>query len=101
MRAGAVSSESEAPLARSRCDGKARWPHRPEDRDLLYFLAQSFRARLAKDLPPQREAANGGQRELAHRAKALLRDLAALSLGGARPTLVHRPLPAARLARGL
>ncbi len=61
-------------------DGKARWPDRPEDRDVLYFLAQSFRAQLAKDLPPHREAANAGQRELAHRAKALLRDLAALSL---------------------
>jgi len=61
-------------------DGKARWPERPEDRDLLYFLAQSFRARLAKDLPAEREAAHGEQRELAHRAKALLRDLAALSL---------------------
>jgi hypothetical protein len=61
-------------------DGKARWPERPEDRDLLYFLSQSFRARLAKELPAEREAANGEQRELAHRAKALLRDLAALSL---------------------
>lgn len=61
-------------------DGKARWPDRPEDRDVLYFLAQSLRARLAKDLPANREAASAGQRELAHRAKALLRDLAALSL---------------------
>lgn len=61
-------------------DGRARWPDRPEDRDLLYFLGQSFRARLAKELAPQREAASGAQRELAHRAKALLRDLAALSL---------------------
>jgi len=61
-------------------DGKARWPERPEDRDLLYFLAQSFRARLVKELPAQREVAGVEQRELAHRAKALLRDLAALSL---------------------
>jgi hypothetical protein len=61
-------------------DGKARWPDRPEDRDLLYFLAQSLRARLAKELPAQREAASGAHRELAHRAKALLRELAAISL---------------------
>lgn len=61
-------------------DGKARWPDRAEDRDLLYFLAQSFRARLVKELPAQREASGAEQRELAHRAKALLRDLAALSL---------------------
>src|SRR5690348_6481649 len=25
--------------------GDARWPHRPEDRDLLYYLAESFRGR--------------------------------------------------------
>jgi MoxR-like ATPase len=61
-------------------DGKARWPDRAEDRDLLYFLAQSFRARLVKELPAEREAAGGAARELAHRAKALLRDLAGLSL---------------------
>ncbi|HTP27175.1 MAG TPA: MoxR family ATPase [Anaeromyxobacteraceae bacterium] len=61
-------------------DGKTRWPDLPQDRDLLYFLGQSFRARLAKELPSAREAANGDQRELAHRAKALLRDLASLSL---------------------
>jgi hypothetical protein len=60
--------------------GKARWPDQPEDRDLLYFLAQSFRAALVKELPARREEASGAERELAHRAKALLRDLAALSL---------------------
>jgi hypothetical protein len=60
--------------------GEARWPEAPEDRDLLYFLAQSFRARLIKELPPAKEQANGSQKELAHRAKALMRDLAALSL---------------------
>lgn len=61
-------------------DGKARWPDRPEDRDLLYFLAQSLRARLVKELPARHEAITAAHRELAHRAKALLRDLAALSL---------------------
>jgi hypothetical protein len=60
--------------------GEAGWPHAPEERDVLYFLAQSFRARLAKDLPAERAALTGGQQELAHRAKALLKDLAAISL---------------------
>jgi MoxR-like ATPase len=60
--------------------GECGWPHRPEDRDVLYFLSQSFRAQLVKELPPDRSAATNGYRELAHRAKALLKDLAAISL---------------------
>jgi hypothetical protein len=60
--------------------GETGWPHRPEDRDVLYFLSQSFRAQLVKELPPDRSAATNGYRELAHRAKALLKDLAAISL---------------------
>jgi hypothetical protein len=59
--------------------GDTGWPHRPEDRDLLYFLAQSFRARLIKELPRERTAANEQQKQLAHRGKALLKDLAAIS----------------------
>lgn len=60
--------------------GEAGWPARPEDRDILYFLAQSLRARLIKELPAERAALNGPQRDLAYRAKALLKDLASLSL---------------------
>jgi hypothetical protein len=60
--------------------GEARWPERPEDRDLLYFLAQSFRARLIKDLPAHRDAMSAENKDLAHRGKALMRELAALSL---------------------
>ena len=60
--------------------GESGWPHAPEDRDVLYFLSQSFRARLIKELPAERTTLNAGQQELAHRAKALLKDLAAISL---------------------
>ncbi len=60
--------------------GDVGWPHAPEDRDVLYFLAQSLRARLMKELPPTRENLGGSQQELAHRAKALLTELAGLSL---------------------
>jgi MoxR-like ATPase len=60
--------------------GECGWPHLPEDRDVLYFLSQSFRAHLVKDLPRDKSAVANGHRELAHRAKALLKDLAALSL---------------------
>lgn len=60
--------------------GETGWPYKPEDRDVLYFLSQSFRAQLMKDLPASRETMNDNQRQLAHRAKALLKDLAAISL---------------------
>jgi hypothetical protein len=60
--------------------GEQSWPARPEDRDVLYFLAQSFRAQLVKELPAEREAVSGVHRERAHRGKALLKDLAAISL---------------------
>lgn len=60
--------------------GDLRWPDRPEDRDLLHFLAQSFRAQLVKELPADRDSLSGERRELAHRAKALLKDLAAISM---------------------
>ena len=34
-----------------------RWPSDPADRDVLFFLAQSLRARLAKELPRDRRGA--------------------------------------------
>ena len=60
--------------------GELRWPDAPTDRDLLYFLAQSFRGQLVKELPSEREGLSGTVKELAHRAKALIRELAAISL---------------------
>ena len=61
-------------------NGAMNWPGEPQDRDILYFLAQSFRAQLTKELPADRSALSSDQKELAHRAKALLRDLAAISM---------------------
>ncbi|MBA3826406.1 MAG: MoxR family ATPase [Ktedonobacterales bacterium] len=60
--------------------GDIGWPAEPGDRDVLYFLAQSFRAQLVKELAPEKDKANGVQRDLAHRAKQLLLSLAAISL---------------------
>jgi MoxR-like ATPase len=60
--------------------GDVGWPKEPEDRDVLYFLAQSFRAHLIKELPPEPKALKSEQRALVIRSKALLRDLAYLSL---------------------
>jgi hypothetical protein len=60
--------------------GVRRWPPDPADRDLLYFLAQSFRARLAKELPSEKAGSSRDTTLLAHRAKALLVELAEISL---------------------
>ena len=60
--------------------GDLAWPDRPEDRDVLYFLSQSFRAQLIKELPAEKPDGHSAYRELAHRAKALLKDLASINL---------------------
>jgi hypothetical protein len=60
--------------------GESGWPHQPEERDVLYFLSQSFRAQLIKELPGERQVLSPAHQELAHRGKALLKDLAAISL---------------------
>jgi len=57
-----------------------RWPSAPADRDLLYFLAEAFRARLVKELPHDKANAPAAGKQLAHRGKALLLELAELSL---------------------
>lgn len=61
-------------------EGEDRWPAKPEDRDILYFLSQSFRAQLIKQLPGDKDIMNDKQKKLAHRAKALIKDLASISL---------------------
>lgn len=60
--------------------GDMRWPDRPDDRDLLFFMAETFRAHLAKELPPAADEMKAAHRETAHQAKALLRQLAEISL---------------------
>jgi MoxR-like ATPase len=60
--------------------GDDRWPDAPTDRDILHFLAQSFRARLIKELPPRREDLSATQRELVFAALARLKELAQISL---------------------
>lgn len=60
--------------------GELRWPDQPQERDLLYFMAQSFRAQLIKELPSENTNITGNQRQLAYRAKDLIKELASLSL---------------------
>lgn len=61
-------------------DGKQKWPNAPEDRDALYFLAQSFKAQLIKELPADKNNLAGSAQDLAFRAKTLIKDLANISL---------------------
>jgi hypothetical protein len=61
-------------------DGEQKWPAAPEDRDALYFLAQSFRAQLIKELPADKNKLAAGTSQLSIRAKALMKDLANISL---------------------
>ena len=59
--------------------GDAKWPDKPDDRDVLYFLAQSFRARLIHDLPQQKSEIDKKTQYFAHRAKSLLKELAQIN----------------------
>jgi hypothetical protein len=67
--------------------GAQKWPNRPEDRDALYFLAQSFKAQLVKELPANKTKLSGAVKDLAFRAKALIKDLANISLEIAQMTV--------------
>ena len=61
-------------------EGEQRWPSAPEDRDTLYFLAQSFRAQLIKELPGDKKKLSAPTSDLSFRAKTLIKDLARISL---------------------
>ena len=68
-------------------NGEQKWPHKPEDRDTLYFLAQSFKAQLIKELPADKNHLSGAAQDLAFKAKALMKDLANISLEIAQMTV--------------
>jgi hypothetical protein len=68
--------------------GDVNWPDQPEDRDILYFLALSFRAHLVKELPQDAKALKTAQRELVVRAKVLIKQLAHLNLEMAKMVVV-------------
>jgi len=60
--------------------GDQRWPDKPEDRDILYFLSQALRAHLIKELPANHKKISRSQNELLFRAKALIGKLANINL---------------------
>ena len=59
--------------------GEAKWPSKPEERDVLYFLAQSFRAKLLQELPENKQNLSSDGKFFTHRAKALMKELATIN----------------------
>lgn len=60
--------------------GESHWPGKPDERDILYFLAQALRAHLVRALPDSKRKATSAQKELAFHAKAQLKQLSRISL---------------------
>ena len=59
--------------------GTVKWPSKPDERDVLYFLAQSFRAKLIHELPEHKQKMNREAQYLAHRGKALIKELSSIN----------------------
>lgn len=59
--------------------GEAYWPNKAEERDVLYFLAQSFRAKLIHELPHKKQKMNKEVQFLSHRAKSLIKELSSIN----------------------
>lgn len=60
--------------------GEVSWPEAPDERDILYFLVQSFRAQLIKELPKDQKKMSGAVKTLALSAKDRLIQLSRISL---------------------
>lgn len=60
--------------------GEDKWPDKPEERDVLYFVAQSFRAKLWHDLPDNKNKLGKETNYLAYRAKALIKELSRINM---------------------
>ena len=58
---------------------KSKWPSAPKDRDVLYFLAQSFRAKLMTELPSTKQQIKGEKLAFVYRAKAMIKELASIN----------------------
>lgn len=59
--------------------GEARFPDKPEERDVLYFIAQSFRAKLLQELPQDKQKIGKDTKFFVHRAKAMIKELASIN----------------------
>jgi hypothetical protein len=59
--------------------GEAHWPDKPADRDVLYFLAQSLRAKLLKELPASKQDINGNMLSFVYRMKGMIKELSSIN----------------------
>ena len=59
--------------------GTKKFPSKPQERDVLYFIAQSFRAKLIQELPENKQKMNRQAQYLSHRAKALIKELSTIN----------------------
>ncbi|MCI8717556.1 MAG: MoxR family ATPase [Lachnospiraceae bacterium] len=66
---------------------EAKWPSNPEDRDVLYFLAQSFRAKLLQELPKSKQEISGNMLSFIYRAKAMIKELSVINFEIAQMTV--------------
>ena len=66
---------------------KAKWPAKPEDRDVLYFLAQSFRAKLLEELPQNKKDISGNMLSFVYRAKGMIKELSVINFEIAQMTV--------------
>ncbi|MDY4840554.1 AAA family ATPase [Roseburia sp. 831b] len=65
----------------------AKWPAKPEDRDVLYFLAQSFRAKLLTELPQNKKDISGNMLSFVYRAKGMIKELSLINFEIAQMTV--------------
>ncbi len=65
----------------------AKWPKDPKDRDMLYFLAQSFRAKLLFELPKTKQEISGDKLSFVYRAKAMIKELSTINFEIAQMTV--------------
>lgn len=66
---------------------KAKWPGKPEERDILYFLAQSFRAKLLEELPKSKQDISGNMLSFVYRAKGMIKELSVINFEIAQMTV--------------
>ncbi len=66
---------------------KAKWPSDPKDRDVLYFLAQSFRAKLLQELPQTKQGITQDKIAFIYRAKAMIKELSVINFEIAQMTV--------------
>lgn len=66
---------------------EAKWPANPKDRDILYFLAQSFRAKLLHELPKSKQEMSGNMLSFVYRAKAMIKELSTINFEIAQMTV--------------